>query len=182
MGAMSVAECRQTPDSQPSENENKLLASALHRSEIRAEITMRNTATKTTSKPVALLVVERGSDFGGWLDGFQARAEAVRLVAQRDEEAASAFAARVRAEVRALDADISDAVLVGAMACDPEVLGARALMVRAMTSRMAPEGRLLLDGSGRTRLAMEALAQICSDQLVGVRVVTEVPIAAPLAA
>lgn len=137
-----------------------------------------------------VLVAERDSEWQGWVDQLCSTGADVRVLAQRAGESASRFAARVRSEMQ-LDAALDEAVLVGGLACDPEVLAARALIVRALTSRMASAGRLTLDGTPRTRLAMEALAQIVSDQLhaSGVEVVTErapasipAPAALPLAA
>lgn len=128
---------------------------------------------------IAVLVAERDAEWESWVQRLRTTASDVRVIAQRPSEPASAFAARVRAEMRGLesvgDPIVSHAVLVGGLACDPEVLGARVLVVRALTSRMPVAGRLHLDGAGRSRLAMEALAQIVSEQLeaAGVWVLTE---------
>lgn len=146
---------------------------------------------------MAVLIAERDSEWQGWVDQLRSTADCVRVVAQRPSESASAFASRVRSEMQRDGGAVSEAVLAGGLACDPEVLGARALVVRALTSRMTTNSRLHLDGTRRTRLAMEALAQIVSDQLQasGVEVVTDhapvyvptpaaapAPIALPLAA
>lgn len=133
----------------------------------------------------AVLIAERDSEWQDWADQLQATASFVRVVAQRPAESASAFASRVRTEMQREGGTVDEAVLAGGLACDPEVLAARALVVRALTSRMTGHGRLYLDGTDRTRLAMDALAQIVSDQLAasGVEVVTErAPVYAPAAA
>lgn len=133
-----------------------------------------------------VLVAERDSEWQGWMDQLCSTGADVRVLAQRAGESASRFAARVRSEVQHEEA-LDQAVLAGGLASDPEVLAARALIVRALTSRMRA-GRLHLDGTARTRLAMEALAQLVSDQLQasGVEVVTDrassAPAALPLAA
>lgn len=144
--------------------------------ETQAEAVMGETTT-------VVLVAERDSEWQGWMDQLCSTGADVRVLAQRAGESASVFAARVRSEVSQAGT-IDQAVLVGGLACDPEVLAARALIVRALTSRMRA-GRLHLEGTPRTRLAMEALAQLVSDQLQasGVEVVTErTPAALPLAA
>lgn len=131
---------------------------------------------------MAVLVAERDGEWGGWVDQLRTTASAVRVIAQRPSESASAFASRVRSEAQRLDVLVGDAVLVGGPVCDPETLAARALIVRALTSKMPADARLHLDGAGRARFAMEALAQIVSDQLhaSGVEVVTErAPAVAP---
>lgn len=134
------------------------------------------------SGKTAVLIAERDSEWQGWVDQLRATSACVRVVAQRSGESASAFASRVRAEMQRADL-VDDAVLTGGLACDPEVLAARALIVRALTSRIPARGRLHLDGTDRTRLAMEALAQIVSDQLqasgVEVRTDRAAPVAAP---
>lgn len=128
---------------------------------------------------IAVLVAERDGEWEAWAQHLRSTASDVRVIAQRPSEPASAFAARVRAEMRGLEEGggpiVSDAVLVGGLACDPEVLGARVLVVHALTSQMPVASRLHLDGAGRSRLAMEALAQIVSEQLeaAGVWVLTE---------
>ncbi|UJR80626.1 hypothetical protein [Sandaracinus amylolyticus] len=130
-----------------------------------------------------VLVAERDSEWQSWMDQLCSTGADVRILAQRPAETASSFAARVRAEMQH-ETVVDEAVLVGGLACDPEVLAARALVVRALTSRMPYAGRLHLDGTPRTRLAMEALAQIVSDQLhaSGVEVVSErAPAARPMA-
>ena len=132
----------------------------------------------------AVLVAERDGEWEGWALQLRSAASSVRVIAQRPSESASAFASRVRSEMQRVEA-VDEAVLVGGLACDPEVLAARALVVRALTAKMPASGRIHLDGSGRGRLAMEALAQIVSDQLhaSGVEVVTDAPTPAlPLAA
>lgn len=136
----------------------------------------------------AVLVAERDSEWQDWADQLRATVDFVRVVAQRPTESASAFASRVRSEMQRAEGTVDEAVLAGGLACDPEVLAARALVVRALTSRMPASGRLHLDGTDRTRLAMEALAQLVSDQLQasGVEVVTDrapafTPAAAPSA-
>jgi len=140
---------------------------------------------------MAVLVAERDGEWEGWVDQLRTTASAVRVIAQRPSETASAFASRVRTEMQRIEGPIDEAVLVGGPTFDPEVLGSRALVVRALTSRMQVAGLLHLDGAGKARFAMEALAQIVSDQLQasGVSVVTErapavapAPAALPLAA
>jgi hypothetical protein len=123
---------------------------------------------------MAVLIAERDSEWQGWVDALRAVADCVRVIAQRPNESASAFAARVRSEMQRSTDVIDHAVLAGGLGCDPEVLAARTLMVHALTSRMADKSRLHLDGNRRTGFAMEALAQIVSDQLQasGVEVVT----------
>jgi hypothetical protein len=137
----------------------------------------------TTAVPTtAVLVAERDSEWQDWADQLRATADVVRVIAQRPNESASAFASRVRSEMQRTEGTVDEAVLAGGLACDPEVLSARALVVRALTARM-PAGRLHLDGTDRTRLAMEALAQLVSDQLQasGVSVVTDRAPVAPVA-
>jgi hypothetical protein len=144
----------------------------------RVDVTVMRTGTK-------VLVAERESEWQGWVDQLRATARSVCVITQRSAESASAFAARVRSEMQRIEGSLDEAVLVGGLACDPEVLAARALIIRALTSRMPSSGRLRLDGNGRGNLAMEALAQIVSDQLQasGVEVVTErSPAPLPLAA
>lgn len=133
---------------------------------------------------MAVLVAERDGEWEGWADQLRTTASAVRVISQRPSESASAFAGRVRAEMQRIEGMVEDAVLVGGPVCDPEVLASRAVVVRALTSRMQVEGVLHLDGAGKARFAMEALAQIVSDQLqaTGVSVVTErAPMVAPVA-
>jgi hypothetical protein len=122
-----------------------------------------------------VLIAERDGEWEGWADQLRTTESTVRVVAQRPGETATAFAARVRTEMGRVEGAVAEAVLIGGVACDPEVLGARVLMVRAVTSRMPSAGRLHLDGRGRAKLAMAALAEICSDQLAasGVAVFTE---------
>jgi hypothetical protein len=132
-----------------------------------------------------VLVAERDADWMAWLDRLRAVAASVRVIVQRSGETASAFAARVRSETERIAGSIEEAVVVGGLDCDPEVLAARGLIVRALTSHMSCGGRIRLDGTGRGRVAMEALAQIASAQLQasGVEVVTErAPANLPLAA
>lgn len=125
--------------------------------------------------PITVLVAERDGEWEGWLGQLRATAPALRVIAQRASESPTMFASRVRAEAQRLEGAVDDAVLVGGPVCDPETLASRVLIVRALTSRMPADARLHLDGTGRAKLAMEALAQIVSDQLhaSGVEVVTE---------
>lgn len=128
-----------------------------------------------------VLVAERDGEWEGWLDQLRTSSSSVRVIAQRPTESPSLFASRVRSEMKTIES-LDSAVLVGGAACDPEILGSRALIVRSLTSRMPIAGQLHLDGTGRARLAMEALAQIVSDQLhaSGVEVITHrAPAATP---
>jgi hypothetical protein len=141
-----------------------------------------------TTTTTVVLVAERDSEWRSWMDQLCSTGADVRVLAQRPAESPSAFASRVRSDIQREGGIVHEAVLTGGVACDPEVLGSRALIVRALTSRMPLAGRLHLSGAPRARLAMEALAQIVSDQLqaTGVEVVTErrplAPAALPLAA
>jgi hypothetical protein len=132
----------------------------------------------------AVLVAERDSEWKGWADQLSATAGSVRVISQRAGESASAFASRVRSEVQRLDGAVDEAVLVGALESSADVVAARMLVLRALTSRMPASGKIILDGTRRARLAMQALAEIVSDQLQasGVEVVTERAPELPLAA
>jgi len=124
---------------------------------------------------VALVVAEREGDWQAWVDELRRSTPDVAVMVQRQGEAATAFAMRVRAKVTELDAEggLVDAVaFVGGERFDDQILGSRLLAIRALVSGMvhAGGGRLVLDSgprSGRARFAMVALAAAVADQVRG---------------
>ena len=130
----------------------------------------------------AILIVERDSDWGAWLDALRGDADEIAVIFQGPEESAPAFATRARARVDAMGQTdhIVRAALLAGKHWESDVLAARTLLVRAIVTHMAEDGgRVYLDGradSGSSRYAMQALALVIDDH-VGPRieVCTEMP-------
>ena len=130
----------------------------------------------------AILIVERDSDWGAWLEALRSDADEIAVIFQGPDESAPHFAARARARVDALGKtdNIVSAALLAGKHWEPDVLAARTLLVRAIVTHMAEEGgRVYLDGradSGSSRYAMQALALVIEDHVgPSIEVCTEMP-------
>jgi hypothetical protein len=119
----------------------------------------------------SLIVAERGSAWGRWLERFEADSPGAVLLLQDGAEADDRFAQRVRSHVAAMAAagdGPGRVVLVGGHA-RKGALPSRSLMIRAIANTMATRGggQLLLDGDGSDRFTMRALADTVGDMLRG---------------
>ena len=129
--------------------------------------------TANDNSAVSIVVAERGANWSLWVEQFQTSGSVV-LVVQRADETIHQLAQRVGERVRDLKAPIAEAVIVGGGRVDDGVMTARSLAIRSLVAPMVEQrsGRLSLDGSGRDRFSMMALASTVASQVrgTGVRV------------
>lgn len=141
------------------------------------------------SRHHAVVVVETGCDRLAWRRALASAGAAATTVVQRPGEDARELADRAAAEV---DGSTRTLVIVAGPRIDAGVLDARTRLLRAFAevgpvSRFALAERrtIQLEGVGVAALAMEALAELASDQLraTGIRVLGPSPVdARPIAA
>ncbi|MEM1415004.1 MAG: hypothetical protein AAGH15_08900 [Myxococcota bacterium] len=128
--------------------------------------------TAPNPEPTSFVIAERGGDWATWVERFQRSTPDVAVVVQEPGESVGDLAMRVRARVAALEEDggaVDQAVLVGGGRTDSEAISARSLVLRALTAPMvaAGAGIITLDGQGRDRYAMMALASTVSPMVMG---------------
>ncbi|MGE3632209.1 MAG: hypothetical protein AB7P00_20085 [Sandaracinaceae bacterium] len=116
------------------------------------------------------MVAERDGNWSDWVEPLRAEADDIAIILQRMDESSSDLALRVRERVREVagSGTLCAAALVGGDRWDPDTLGARSSIIRALVAHMTPEaqGQLFLDAgskAGRGRHAMHALASALSD-------------------
>lgn len=126
----------------------------------------------SSSKKTAVLVAERDGDWSAWVEPLRDQADDIAIVLQRMGESPSELATRVRERVEEVSrsGSVVAAALVGGDRWDAEILSSRSLIIRALSTRMAPgtEAQLFLDAgakNGRGRHAMQALASVVSEEV-----------------
>lgn len=120
---------------------------------------------------VSLVVAERGARWLAWSDRFQAATPEVVLVLQEEGESAESLAARVRdrmSELASNELEVSRAVIIGS-GRGTGSLSARNSAIKAIVAPMVELGRgtLILDGPGRDRFSMAALADTVGTMVKG---------------
>ena len=120
---------------------------------------------------VSLVVAEHGARWLAWSERFQAATPEVVLVIQEDGETAESLAGRVReriAELAGNELEVSRAVIVGSGEGTAS-LAARNSAIKAIVAPMVELGRgtLILDGPGRDRFSMAALADTVGTMVRG---------------
>lgn len=120
---------------------------------------------------VSLVVAERGARWLAWSDRFQAATPEVVLVVQEEGESAESLASRVRERMTELadnHLEVSRAVIIGS-GTGTGSLAARNSAIKAIVAPMVELGRgtLILDGPGRDRFSMAALADTVDSMVRG---------------
>ena len=120
-----------------------------------------------SAEPKFLLVAECGGQWAHWVEDLDLRNGALMVLAQAHNEKPKVFSARVRSRVT------NEAFDRVALICGPNhdqcSLALRINMVRSAVAGMSARGggQVLLVGTGKTRLPLEALANTLTDMLQG---------------
>jgi hypothetical protein len=126
----------------------------------------------------ALVIGELDSNWTPWAQSLRTEGFEVTTVLQDVDEGASAFAVRVRRCLTELERSgeaVGRLVLAGGGRVGSDFLSARSLMIRATAATMARTGggEVLLEGHGRDRYGMQALATTVSGMVQGTGVRVE---------
>lgn len=125
----------------------------------------------TLSPNVSLVVAERGARWLAWSERFGAATPEVVVVIQEEGESAESLAGRVRdrmVELADNKLEVSRAVIIGSGQGTASLSG-RNSAIKAIVAPMVELGRgtLILDGPGRDRFTMAALADTVGTMVRG---------------
>ena len=120
---------------------------------------------------LAMVIAERGSDWGNCVDQFRHDADDVCLIIQQPGETVSELATRVRKRVDAIQPyeTLAQGVVGSGGRVDQEAVSARSLAIRAVVSPMvrAGHGNVVLASNPQDRISMMGLAPTVASMIRG---------------